>query len=88
MKRKSGAGYEEREVKTVIRNASAFYPAHEEHQDYLFKNPDGYCNHWERFVWDAENQPELPQLDDFKAQLGRTQETASINQYLSSFIIK
>ena len=32
------------------------YPAHEEHQLYLEKNPGGYCNHSIRFVW--EDQPQ------------------------------
>jgi peptide-methionine (S)-S-oxide reductase len=28
---------------------SQFYPAHAEHQEYLMKNPSGYCNHRVRF---------------------------------------
>jgi peptide-methionine (S)-S-oxide reductase len=32
-------------VTTSIRKANKFYPAHEEHQEYLTKNPNGYCNH-------------------------------------------
>jgi len=27
------------------KDASPFFPAHKEHQDYLTKNPTGYCNH-------------------------------------------
>lgn len=36
-------------VTTDIRKSTKFYPAHEEHQDYLMKNPNGYCNHRIRF---------------------------------------
>lgn len=36
-------------VHTAIEDATVFYPAHEEHQEYLDKNPDGYCNHFYRF---------------------------------------
>jgi peptide-methionine (S)-S-oxide reductase len=32
-------------VVTSVRKATIFYPAHEEHQEYLLKNPNGYCNH-------------------------------------------
>jgi peptide-methionine (S)-S-oxide reductase len=41
-------------VSTDIRMKSTFYPAHQEHQDYLAKNPNGYCNHRIRFTeWPA-----------------------------------
>lgn len=36
-------------IATDIRQATLFYPAHEEHQDYLTVNPHGYCNHRIRF---------------------------------------
>jgi len=32
-------------VVTQVRDAPTFYPAHEDHQNYLEKNPGGYCNH-------------------------------------------
>ena len=43
-------------VETQIGQANEFYEAHEEHQEYLFKNPLGYCNHRFRFrEWPALN---------------------------------
>ena len=36
-------------VATVIKPATVFYIAKEEHQEYLLKNPKGYCNHRVRF---------------------------------------
>ena len=36
-------------VETSIVSTNPFYPAHEEHQEYLMKNPNGYCNHFYRF---------------------------------------
>jgi peptide-methionine (S)-S-oxide reductase len=37
--------YERPKISTKIIGLSNFVPAHEEHQEYLFKNPKGYCNH-------------------------------------------
>lgn len=42
-------GYQNKEVVTHITEATTFYPAHEEHQEYLEKNPGGYCNHGYRY---------------------------------------
>jgi peptide-methionine (S)-S-oxide reductase len=42
-------GYGEPHVVTAILDATVFYPAHEEHQEYLDKYPGGYCNHRYRF---------------------------------------
>lgn len=39
----------EKTVHTGIVDYTIFYPADEEHQEYLFKNPNGYCNHRYRF---------------------------------------
>jgi len=36
-------------IVTNVWKATKFYPAHEEHQEYLMKNPTGYCNHYFRF---------------------------------------
>jgi len=36
-------------VSTDIRLSTKFYPAMDEHQDYLHENPNGYCNHRIRF---------------------------------------
>lgn len=45
-------GYADKTVTTAILDATIFYPAHEEHQEYLDKNPWGYCNHGYRFkMW-------------------------------------
>jgi peptide-methionine (S)-S-oxide reductase len=41
--------YESSKVMTAIAPMTKFYPAHEEHQEYLMKNPNGYCNHRFRF---------------------------------------
>lgn len=37
----TNAGYGE--IKTIIKPLTKFYPAEEYHQDYLAKNPNGYC---------------------------------------------
>ena len=40
--------YHGNKVMTAVHDATEFYPAHDEHQEYLFKNPSGYCNHYMR----------------------------------------
>jgi len=37
-------------VCTAVHDATEFYEAHQEHQEYLMKNPSGYCNHYMRFT--------------------------------------
>ena len=41
-------------VETAVRAAGEFYPAQAAHQQYLEKNPGGYCNHRTRFQWPHE----------------------------------
>ena len=48
--------YQRSTVETKIAEYTEFYSAHEEHQNYLMKNPLGYCNHRYRFKeWPAIN---------------------------------
>jgi peptide-methionine (S)-S-oxide reductase len=47
--------YQKKKVETTIVDYTTFYEAHEEHQEYLMKNPSGYCNHRFRF----QEWPEL-----------------------------
>jgi peptide-methionine (S)-S-oxide reductase len=42
--------YTDKKVTTAITSAFPFYPAQEDHQEYLDKNPWGYCNHGYRFM--------------------------------------
>jgi len=32
-------------VETLVADYTTFFPAQESHQEYLEKNPNGYCNH-------------------------------------------
>ena len=41
--------YANSQVETKLFAANPFYEAHAEHQEYLMKNPGGYCNHFYRF---------------------------------------
>ena len=41
--------FTDKKVFTTIKPATVFYIAKEEHQEYLLKNPKGYCNHRVRF---------------------------------------
>jgi len=48
--------YADKHVQTFLAKYNTFYPAHDEHQDYLMKNPSGYCNHYYRFkTWPVLN---------------------------------
>jgi peptide-methionine (S)-S-oxide reductase len=38
-------GYKGSKVSTAVVPSTVFYPAEKEHQDYLMRNPGGYCNH-------------------------------------------
>lgn len=48
-------GYAGQTIETEIADLNTFYPAEEEHQRYLEKNPNGYCNHYFRFKAWPEN---------------------------------
>ena len=41
--------FSSRKISTLIVPAQTFYPATDDHQNYLAKNPGGYCNHYLRF---------------------------------------
>lgn len=41
--------YSNSKVETFISKYNQFYEAQEDHQEYLSKNPNGYCNHRIRF---------------------------------------
>lgn len=40
--------YAGKKISTAVHDATMFYEAHKEHQEYLSKNPNGYCNHYMR----------------------------------------
>ena len=42
-------GYQRSTVQTGVFPYTTFHVAHQEHQQYLMKNPRGYCNHRLRF---------------------------------------
>jgi peptide-methionine (S)-S-oxide reductase len=44
------SAYSGRAVETQVADATTFYPAEDYHQEYLDKNPGGYCNHGYRFT--------------------------------------
>ena len=41
--------YQEKKVNTALHPVTSFYAAQDDHQEYLAKNPFGYCNHAFRF---------------------------------------
>lgn len=43
------SGRWEKDAVTTLEVFTKFWPAEEEHQDYLIKHPDGYTCHFERF---------------------------------------
>mmetsp|Transcript_19944 Transcript_19944/g.32199 ORF Transcript_19944/g.32199 Transcript_19944/m.32199 type:complete len:195 (+) Transcript_19944:347-931(+) len=45
MDQKVVTAFSNRQVETQLADLSEFTQAHTEHQEYLFKNPNGYCNH-------------------------------------------
>jgi peptide-methionine (S)-S-oxide reductase len=53
------SNYRSNKVETSIVDTNPFFPAHEEHQAYLDKNPSGYCNHFYRFKAWPSSKDEL-----------------------------
>ena len=49
------------EIQTLIKSLDEFYDAEEYHQDYIQKNPNGYCPDHSTGV--AFNKAEVPNLD-------------------------
>jgi len=49
MDQKKVTSYSESKINTGIVPYTKYYPAEKEHQQYLEKNPSGYCNHRYRF---------------------------------------
>eukprot|EP01083_Nonionella_stella_P175668 612477_1 len=48
------------QVATAVHDYTEFYPAQDEHQEYLMKNPSGYCNHRLRMPeWPIKKDNEL-----------------------------
>ena len=68
--------YAEKKVQTAIVQANPFYPAHEEHQAYLEKNPLGYCNHFIRFRMSSLKEEE--RVDTKLAPFNPSSETAQL----------
>lgn len=55
--------YQNKKVETAIVDYTEFYEAQEEHQEYLMKNPSGYCNHRYRFQeWPVVTVPQEDEL--------------------------
>mmetsp|Transcript_50171 Transcript_50171/g.74479 ORF Transcript_50171/g.74479 Transcript_50171/m.74479 type:complete len:188 (+) Transcript_50171:118-681(+) len=49
MNKKKVTSFSQSTIHTSVVDYTVFYPAEDEHQEYLFKNPSGYCNHRFRF---------------------------------------
>lgn len=57
-------------IKTQIKQLETFYPAEEYHQDYLVKNPNGYCpDHSTGVVFNKKDQ--LPSIDNTEIKDGQ-----------------
>lgn len=55
--------WEGKTITTAIRPQATFYPAHQEHQQYLIKNPNGYCNHKIRCNWTSAPFPTTAEVN-------------------------
>eukprot|EP00590_Aulacoseira_subarctica_P003216 CAMPEP_0172423614 /NCGR_PEP_ID=MMETSP1064-20121228/17611_1 /TAXON_ID=202472 /ORGANISM="Aulacoseira subarctica , Strain CCAP 1002/5" /LENGTH=218 /DNA_ID=CAMNT_0013165073 /DNA_START=138 /DNA_END=794 /DNA_ORIENTATION=+ len=58
--------YSNKKVETFVADYNTFYEAQEDHQEYLMKNPNGYCNHrirfkeWPSITASTETSPPSP----------------------------
>ncbi len=58
-------------ITTKIKPLETFYPAEEYHQDYLVKNPNGYCpDHSTGLKFDSKNS-KIAKVDNQKLMLGK-----------------
>ena len=74
--------YERAYVETQIWRYTHFYPAHSAHQQYLTKNPFGYCNHYFRF----RHWPRVQKGDDKSNP--RISPTTKKRSFTQSFFLK
>lgn len=65
----SKAGYGK--ITTKIKPIGTFYPAEEYHQDYLVKNPNGYCPDHSTGVTFAPNSKTTPDVDNSAIMSGK-----------------
>jgi len=60
------------EITTKIKPLDTFHPAEEYHQDYLVKNPNGYCpDHSTGVKFDQSNITEVVKVDNSAINLGK-----------------
>jgi len=58
--KKVKTNYLKSKIETLITDYTTFYVAEKGHQEYLDKNPSGYCNHRYRFkIWPLSSDAEL-----------------------------
>ena len=70
--------YQQFAVRTGIVKYTIFYPAEEEHQQYLAKNPLGYCNHRFRFKsWPAPSKKKKTAADEEQKDAGDNTEKSN-----------
>ena len=60
------------EIATIIKPLDAFHPAEDYHQDYLVKNPNGYCpDHSTGVKFNATEQQVVEQIDNTPLMQGK-----------------
>ncbi|RDX36827.1 peptide-methionine (S)-S-oxide reductase [Kangiella sp. HD9-110m-PIT-SAG07] len=58
------------QIATIVKPLNEFHPAEEYHQDYLVKNPNGYCpDHSTGVVFDEKDK--VPEVDNTALQQGK-----------------